>query len=330
MNSEIVPLHVDVPALRSCTVPALPSVTAMDLHAALLADARKATTRRAREQDAADLARFLGRVDPSAACALLVAGDSGQANAIATAYVRSMLDRRLSPATVNRRVSTVRRLVKLARRFGLIGWTVEVDALRVESYRDTSGPGRSGWLRMLDAAERAAKKTSIGKRDLAMIRLLHDQGLRRAEVEALELSDLDADAGRLFVIGKGKGEKSPIRLNKPTLLALFVWLDSRGSEPGPLFIRLDRARPKERTERLDGDGIHLAVARLGRRAGLNRNVWPHALRHEAVTRVLELNGGNIDAAQKFARHADPKTTQKYNDNRRDLAGDMARLLGDDS
>ncbi len=49
-----------------------------------------------------------------------------------------------------------------------------------------------------------------------------------------------------------------------------------------------------------------------------------------MTRILELTGGNIDAAQKFARHADPKTTQKYNDNRKDVAGDMARLLGEDA
>ena len=35
------------------------------------------------------------------------------------------------------------------------------------------------------------------------------------------------------------------------------------------------------------------------------------------------------AAQKFARHSDPKTTMRYDDNRKDVAGQMARMLGDD-
>lgn len=328
MSTELV--HVPAPAPPPPALPDPPAVRPADLFAALLADARKPTTRRAREQDATDLARFLGAAGPAEACVSLVAGGAPRANALATAYVRSMLDRALSPATVNRRVSTVRRVCKLARRFAVITWGVEVDTLKVDSYRDTTGPGRAGWLRLLDVVTRAAVKTAKGRRDLAIVRLLHDQGLRRAEVTALDLADVDMEAGRLFVLGKGKGEKTPMRLNKPATVALSRWLDDRGPDPGPLFVRLDRARPAGGLTRLDGDALHLVVGALGRKAGLGRAVKPHGLRHEAITRVLELTRGNIDAAQKFGRHADPKTTQKYNDNRSDVAGDMARLLGEDS
>lgn len=325
MTTDLVPLGPENP-------PAVPAaaVRAADLYAALLADAKKPTTRRAREQDAADLARFLGAPGPSAACAAVVAGGAPQGNAIAAAYLASMLDRKLSPATINRRLSTVRRLVKLARRYQVVAWALEVDTLRVEAYRDTTGPGRAGWLRLLDAATKAAGKAAKGRRDLAIVRLLHDQGLRRAEVAALDLADVDMNAGRLFVLGKGKGEKTPMTLNRPSTVALSRWLDDRGPGPGALFVRLDRARPAGELTRLDGDALHLIVGELGRRAGLSRAVKPHGLRHEAITRVLELTRGNIDAAQKFGRHRDPKTTQKYNDNRSDVAGDMARLLGEDS
>lgn len=310
--------------------PEVPAVRSIDLFAALLADSKKPTTRRAREQDATDLAKFLHAVDPAAACAAFVSGGASLANAIATAYIRSMLEAGRSPATINRRVCSLRRLVKLGRRLEVITWGLDVDSLRVESYRDTTGPGRAGWLRILDVATKAAARSAKGKRDLAIIRLLHDHGLRRAEVAGLDLVDLDVDAGRVQVIGKGKGEKSPMTLNEPTLLALSRWLDARGREPGPLLTRLDRARPRDQLARLDGDALHLVVGQLGRMAGLGRKVRPHGLRHEAVTRVLELTGGNIDAAQRFARHKDPKTTQRYNDNRADVAGQMGRLLGDDS
>jgi integrase/recombinase XerC len=328
MATELV--HLPAPAPPPPGLPDAPAVRPAEMFAALLADAKKPTTRRAREQDATDLARFLGAPGPAEACAAVVAGGAPRANAIATAYVRSMLDRELSPATINRRVSTVRRLCKLARRFAVIAWGVEVDTLKVDPYRDTTGPGRAGWLRLLDVAARAAGKTAKGRRDLAIVRLLHDQGLRRAEVTALDLADVDMAAGRLMVTGKGKGERSPMTINRPTTVALSRWLDDRGVEPGPLFVRLDRARPAGGLARLDGDALHLVVGALGRKAGLSREVKPHGLRHEAITRVLHLTNGNIDAAQKFGRHADPKTTQRYNDNRGDVAGDMARLLGDDS
>src|SRR5262249_43806455 len=152
-----------------------------------------------------------------------------------------------------RRASTLRRLCKLARRFALIAWGLDVDTLRAEAYRDTTGPGRAGWLRILDAATKAAGQTAAGRRDLAIVRLLHDHGLRRAEVTALDLADLDLDSGRLMILGKGKGERSPIRVNNPTVVALARWLDARGPGPGPLFVRLDRARPEGELARLDGD-----------------------------------------------------------------------------
>jgi integrase/recombinase XerC len=330
MNMALVPESPTIPTLPAAAV----AVRPIDLYGALLADARKPTTRRARRQDIADLDRFLARKqlppDPSLACAMFVAGGAPRANAIATAYTRSMLDKPLSPATINRRISTLRRLVKLARRFEVITWGLDVDSQPVENYRDTTGPGRAGWLRLLAAARKAAGRTAKGKRDLAIVLLLHDQGSRRAEVTGLDLADLDAESGRLMVMGKGKTEKAPMTLNARTLLALADWIAARGSAPGALFIRLDNARVKGQLSRLDGDGVHLVVAHIGLKAKLSRPVKPHGLRHQAITRVLQLTNGNIDAGQKFARHKDPKTTQRYNDNRADVAGAMARLLGDDS
>lgn len=145
----------------------------------------------------------------------------------------------------------------------------------------------------------------------------------------LDLVHLDTEAGRVYVLGKGKGERIPRTVNGPTLIALDRWLADRGPGPGPLFCRVDRAAGG-RLLRLDGDALLDLVAKLGYKAGCGRKVRPHGLRHQGITRILELTKGNIDAAQKFARHASPVTTQKYNDNREDTAGEMARMLGDDA
>jgi integrase/recombinase XerC len=329
MSGELVPL-IDEPLPAELELPPLPRVVAGDLYGALLADAKKPTTRRAREQDATDLARFLKAPGPREACTALVAWGAPQGNAIAAAYLAEMQGRGLSASTINRRTSTLRRLCKLGRKYHVIAWDLDVDTLRSKSYRDTTGPGRAGWLRILEVATRAAARTPKGKRDLALIRLLHDLALRRAEAAGLDLRDVDLDAGRIEVIRKGKSEREPMTLNKPTTLALSRWIDTRGLDPGPLFIRLDRARPKDRITGIDPDSIHLIVGELGKKAGLAKQVRPHGLRHEAITRVLDLTNGNIRAAQIFGGHADPKTTQRYDDNRTDVGGNMTRLLGEDS
>ena len=54
--------------------------------------------------------------------------------------------------------------------------------------------------------------------------------------------------------------------------------------------------------------------------GLGR---PHGLRHSAITAALEATNGNIAEVMKFSRHKDPKVLMKYDDNRKDVAGDIA-------
>jgi hypothetical protein len=126
-----------LPARRraSASMPAIPEpphVRLGDLYAAFLADAKSPETRRAREQDTRDLAKFLGLDDPQTAAAGLVNSGSGRANAIALAYRRSMQDRGLSAATIDRRLCTIRRVVEFARRFDLADWSIDVQGPKVE------------------------------------------------------------------------------------------------------------------------------------------------------------------------------------------------------
>jgi integrase/recombinase XerC len=66
------------------------------------------------------------------------------------------------------------------------------------------------------------------------------------------------------------------------------------------------------------------VRELGRRLGMK--VWPHGLRHAAITEALDLTGGNVRAVQRFSRHRDVRVLERYDDNRRDLGGEVAKLF----
>ena len=182
---------------------------------------------------------------------------------------------------------------------------------------------------MLVAAKERAS-TPNGKRDLALLRLMHDLALRRGEVVALDREDLDLEAGTVAVLGKGKAEKVPITLNAPTAAALAEWVAVRGDGPGGLFTRLDHAADPGRPGRLDAGSVARIAHALGRKAGVARGTHPHGLRHQGITRALDLAGGDVRRVRRFSRHAKLETLLRYDDNRRDEAGAIARLLGEDA
>jgi integrase/recombinase XerC len=283
---------------------------------------RSERTLRAYRADLSDFARFAGvEDDADAAAARLMGGTHGEANAVALAYRAHLLERGLAPATVNRRLAALRSLVKLARTLGLVPWTLEVQSVPHEAYRDTRGPGHGGYLRLLDTLD--AKLGAKAKRDRAAVRLLYDLALRRAEVVALDVEDFDRAGPCLWVMRKGKREKKRRTLPASTAAALVEWLDTRGTEPGPLFTNFDQAG--KGSGRLSGTSLYRIVRDLGEEAGIGP-VRPHGLRHAAITTALERMNGNVDAVRDFSGHADPRTVMLYNDNRTDRAGEVAALV----
>jgi len=252
-----------------------------------------------------------------------LAGGHGRANETVLLFRSQLQARGLAPATINRRLAALRSLVKLARTLGLITWVLEVEGVRTEPYRDTRGPGHAGFRQLLAGLDGRIDPKAI--RDRALLRLLYDLGLRRAEVVGLDVEDVDLLAETVAVLGKGRTQKVTLTLPPATRAALAEWLTVRGMQFGPLFTSLDRA---SRGRRLSGMGLYLVVRQIGER--VNLRVRPHGLRHAAITRALDLTGGDIRSVQKFSRHKDVRLLQRYDDNRQDLGGAVARRVAADA
>ena len=154
------------------------------------------------------------------------------------------------------------------------------------------------------------------------MRLLFNLGLRRGEVANLDISDVELLNCRIAVLGKGKASKIYITLPEPTIRALSKWLLIRGEQnEGSLFINFDRAG---KGERLTDKSIYYIVSQLGKSVGVK--VSPHGIRHTAITNALDLTNGNVREVQRFSRHKDIRTLNIYDDNRQDLAGNIAKLI----
>lgn len=119
-------------------------------------------------------------------------------------------------------------------------------------------------------------RAPTGIRNRALIAVMWRSGLRISESLALELRDLDLEAGTLRV-RHGKGDRSrTVGVDEQTAALLARWLDRRRSlGPGaraPVFCTL-------RGGRLDSSYVRRLLPRLARRAGIDRRVHAHGLRH---------------------------------------------------
>jgi integrase/recombinase XerC len=319
-SMETTPVQALVQAPRAPL--ALEPMTARGLVESFLAG-RNPRTLAAYRADLETFRAFTGAPTPDDAAYFLLARGHGEANGLALSYRAHLIERGLSPATVNRRLAALRSLVKLARTLGLVAWTLEAPSVKTEPYRDTRGPGRRGFDLLLEELERRGDRKAV--RDRALLRLLFDLALRRGEAVSLDLADLDLEAGTVAVIGKGKRERLLLTLPPETSTALASWLEVRGQAPGPLFVNLDRAK---KGARLTGRSVARLLDALGRRVGLA--VRPHGLRHAAITFALDRTGGDVRRVQRYSRHADLRTLNRYDDNREDLAGEVARLVASGS
>jgi integrase/recombinase XerC len=313
------------------------TAAATDPVALLLADKRSPATKRAYR---ADLRDFFGGDprDPLQAevAAFLALPPQDVALRLAK-YKASLLDRKLSEATVNRRLAAVRSLLKFSHRLGLSQTDGRglVDGERAQAYRDTRGVDRKTIGRLLALpAQIHGGATLRALRDAALLRLLCENALRRAEVCALNVSDFSPTELRLSVLGKGRGsQKAPVTLTPRCAQAVAAYLAAAGhagDDGGALFRNVDRRYTKRSRDRqylrLTIDGLYHLVRLYGREIGIE--LAPHKLRHSAITALLDATGGDVRTAQRLSRHSDVRTLQRYDDNREDLQGKASQILSD--
>ncbi len=294
--------------------------------AALLAaffSGRSPHTIAAYRADLDDFRSFVSAATVETAAARVLCGTNGEVNGLALAWRAHLTGRGMSPATINRRLSALRALTALGRTLGLITWKIEIQNVRAAAYRDTRGPQRAGVIALLAAAAAQTGQRQAA-RDVALLRLLHDTALRRGEVCKLDLADVDLPGSRIWVIGKGRVEKVAITLPPQTRAAVAAWVEVRGPDEGPLFVRFDNAAAAGARARLTGSGLWHVVRMLGVEAGVITR--PHGLRHAAITAALDATNGDVRRVQRFSRHSDVKTLMIYDDCRRDAGGEVAALI----
>lgn len=300
------------------------SLDAAGLVAAFFAGKNEGTIR-AYKQDLLNFTAFVGATKLEEAAELLLGFGQGQANAVALSYKAYLIGEELAPATINRRLSALKSLVKLGRVVGLCSFMLEVGSIEVEALRDTRGPGEEGVKKLLASLSGKTDKKSL--RDTAMIYLMYGHALRRAEVCSLNMEHIEVDCSSIWIMGKGRKQRQRITLHPRVSEALKKWKEVRGEAAGaaPLFIALD---PKAWGKRLAGDGLGRLLKKQGKKAGIV--VRPHGLRHAGITQALDRMNGDLRKVRSFSRHKSLDMLLIYDDARKDFAAEVAeKVFGED-
>jgi len=221
-------------------------------------------------------------------------------------YVYHLKDLGLAPASIRRNVSALRTYFKFLLGEGRI---THDPSERLES------PKRWRTLpEVLSVAEVDKLLASptlddpLVFRDRALLELAYGAGLRVSEWISIGVRDVMFDEGLVRVFGKGSKERLvPIGRRAIGALASYVReLRPRlehGEGRGALFLNA-RGQPLTRM------GAWKILQKYVARAGIEKHVSPHTLRHSFATHLLE-GGADLRAVQEMLGHADISTTQIY-------------------
>jgi integrase/recombinase XerC len=211
--------------------------------------------------------------------------------------------RGLSPASIARRLSTVRSFYRWLNREGLVshnpGIGVSAPKQRRKLPETLSVDQINGLLAF-------PIKTAEDARDRALMELLYSSGLRLAEVCSLDPGDLDLSNGLVRVTGKGaKTRVLPVGSN--AIEAIRTWSQQRVTMANQGEIALFVGK---RGARISPSAVQALVKKRAKQQGIPQNVYPHLFRHSFATHMLEASQ-DLRAVQELLGHADIKTTQVY-------------------
>ena len=208
--------------------------------------------------------------------------------------------------SVSRALSAVRSFHRFLLGEGITAQDPTIEVVRPRVPRPLPHPlGLDEVGRLIEAPDRS---TSTGLRDRAILEVLYGAGLRVSELTGLDVDDLDVEGGSVRVVGKG-GKEREVPIGRHAQHAVGTYLSrARPSlvgqrTRGALFLNT-------RGGRLSRQACAKLLAVYATRAGIERRVSPHDLRHSFATHLLE-GGADVRVVQELLGHASVATTQIY-------------------
>ena len=148
----------------------------------------------------------------------------------------------------------------------------------------------------------------IGHRDKAMLELMYASGLRVSELISLKIPQVNFSQGVLRVTGKGNKERLvPIGEQASECLKSFI---ENSRDEILNHKKTDYLFPTKRGATMTRQSFWYVIKRYSKKAGINKVISPHGLRHAFATHLLN-HGADLRVVQLLLGHSDLSTTQIY-------------------
>lgn len=220
-------------------------------------------------------------------------------------YAAALTSRGKSPATVTRSVASIKSFYHCLVERGFVDQNParNVSPAKVERKLPQVLTGQEVEL-FLEQPECTDLK---GYRDRAMLELLYATGIRVSELIALDVDDLNLPGGILKCFSKGKERLIP--LYPAAVRALGEYIHNvrpqlvESVDETALFVNMNG-------ERMSRQGFWKLIKYYQEKAGIQKDITPHTLRHSFAAHLLE-NGADLRSIQEMLGHADISSTQIY-------------------
>ncbi len=227
-------------------------------------------------------------------------------------YRDQMIARKLSPSTINVRLSAVRKLIGEAKRNGILGVEQAAQMADVPNVRQ-QGTRLGNWLTLEQAKALLTvpdRVTLKGKRDAAILALLVGCALRRAELAALKMENIQQREGRWVIAdlsGKG-GRIRTVAIPMWVKLLMDTWTSAAGLSAGRML------RPVNKSGCVAGEELSVwavwsAVETSAKAIGIER-FGADDLRRTCA-KLCRKNGGDLEQIKLLLGHASIQTTERY-------------------
>jgi len=215
-------------------------------------------------------------------------------------FVRTLRERKLAPATVIRKIASLRGFFKWASSTGII------DKNPASTLEQPKMPQHLPKVVSVKEIE-AMLHNNLTPLEHVIMELLYSCGLRVSELVNLKINDIDLASKYVRCFGKGSKERI-IPMGEVAKSVIKEYLPDR-----ELFIKKYKLNTKRLLVSDSGrmvtrQDIYTFIHRQGKL--IHKNISPHTLRHSFATHLLE-NGADLRVVQELLGHSDVSTTQLY-------------------
>ena len=233
-----------------------------------------------------------------------------------------MMEKKYAPATITRRMVSIRSFIKWAMGAKLVDYN-PLDGIKLPKTQTLSPTQAFDDEEVRKMIARPKVERFMGNTHRLVLILLFNLGLRRGEMIQIKMRDIIRERHHIALLIRGKGDKKRlVPLTKEVLREIDAYSKRFATHTGKILTPQDfliQTRPQQKNSTpCDGSTIYRIVNRYARELGINKRVSPHSCRATVISHLLDTQGSSIRDVADFAGHCQTTTTERYDKKRKGL------------